>query len=68
MEYSNKRFRGFKMKEKDFYKQKPNMEIEVKIYYSLDEETNIILDVESMTNEFNNKIDKLLNIIDGVKE
>lgn len=40
----------------------------IKIYYSLDENDNIILDIESMTEEFNNKIDELLNMLDGVKD
>ena len=51
------------MKEPQFIrkliKMNNNLAIEIPVYYGFDEQDNVLLDIESMEEEFNNKIKKI---------
>jgi len=37
--------------------------LEIPVYFSIDEEENVLLDEESMIEEFNNKLDKVKELL-----
>ena len=59
------KFGGFKM-EKEFIDL--GKKVEIPFYYALDDEGNVIIDVESMNKEFEEKMEILSNIIQKSKE
>ena len=48
------------MKEKEFIRKYPKDWIEVPIYYGIDEKGNVIIDEESIEDEFNEKLGDIL--------
>ncbi len=54
------------MKEKEFIDL--GKRVEIPFYYALDDEGNVIIDVESMNKEFEEKMEILSNITQEAKE
>jgi len=48
------------MKEKEFIKKYPKERIEVPIYFGTDDEGNVLIDEESIIDEFNEKLQDIL--------
>lgn len=48
------------MKEKEFMKKYPKEEIVIPIYFTLDDEENVIIDIEGIQEEFNDALRDIL--------